>query len=183
VNPTPSPIDVLVHPVPAADWQVWAAFAPLLAAIIAAAIAGAALWQRRRADNRAEWWRRAQWALDASLSSQATRAKLGQQAISILGRSKLATPEDGVLLKIGTEDALEAAQGARPAAVRDPVDAGHEASHTETDTAQPSRRPESASTADRKVQIAAAKARITLDKLTGDATPQWIISLSEEAPG
>ncbi|WP_427007599.1 hypothetical protein [Pseudarthrobacter sp. H2] len=114
-TPSPSPLDVIVHAAPAADWQVWAAFAPLIAAVIAAAIAFAALWQRRRADNRAEWWRRAQWALDASISDQPTRAELGQQAINILGKSKLATPEDGVLLKIGTEDPLEAADRARQA--------------------------------------------------------------------
>ncbi|WIV29769.1 MULTISPECIES: hypothetical protein [Paenarthrobacter] len=35
---------------------------------------------------------------------------------------------------------------------------------------------------DRKVQIAAAKARITLDKLIGDVTPDWIIALSKEKP-
>jgi hypothetical protein len=93
----------------------------LIAAVIAAAIAFATLWQRRRADNRAEWWRRAQWALDASISDQPTRAELGQQAINILGKSKLATPEDGVLLKIGTEDPLEAADRARQAEAVDTV--------------------------------------------------------------
>ncbi|MCZ2403110.1 hypothetical protein IV498_07925 [Paenarthrobacter sp. Z7-10] len=90
-TPSPSPLDVFVHTAPAADWQVWAAFAPLLAAIVAALIAVAALWQRRRADNRAEWWRRAQWALDASMSDQLKRAEMGQEAINLLGRSKLAT--------------------------------------------------------------------------------------------
>jgi hypothetical protein len=106
-------LDVFVHNAAAADWQVWAAFAPLLAALVAAVIAFAALWQRSKADNRAEWWRRAQWALDASMSDQPTRAEMGQQAINILGKSKLATAEDGALLKIGTEDPLEAADRAR----------------------------------------------------------------------
>jgi hypothetical protein len=46
---------------------------------------------------------------------------LGQQAINILGKSKLATPEDGVLLKIGTEDPLEAADRARQAEAVDTV--------------------------------------------------------------
>jgi hypothetical protein len=123
VNPTPSPgpLDVFVHAAPAADWQVWAAFAPLIAAVLAALIAVFTLSQRRRADNRAEWWRRAQWALDASMSDQPKRAEMGQQAINLLGRSKLATPEDGVLLKIGTEDPLEAANSARLAEAADAV--------------------------------------------------------------
>lgn len=128
-SPSPTPLDVFVRTAPAADWQVWAAFAPLLAAIIAALIAAVALWQKHRSDNRAEWWRRAQWALDASMSEQPTRAEMGQQAINILGQSKLARPEDGALLKIGTEDPLEAADRARQAeehdmvALRDHVDA------------------------------------------------------------
>jgi hypothetical protein len=112
-TPSPSPLDVFVHAAPAADWQVWAAFAPVIAAVLAALIAFFTLWQRRRADNRAEWWRRAQWALDASMSDEPKRAEMGQQAINLLGRSKLATPDDGVLLKIGTEDPLEAAYSAR----------------------------------------------------------------------
>lgn len=121
--PTPpsSPIDVLVHNAPAADREVWAAFAPLIAAIVAALIAGAALWQKHRSDNRAEWWRRAQCALDASMSDQPTRAEMGQQAINILGQNKLARPEDGVLLRIGTEDPLEAANCARQAEANDTV--------------------------------------------------------------
>jgi hypothetical protein len=51
-----------------------------------------------------------------------------------------------------------------------------------TDSIAPSRRPASVSPQDRKVQIAAAKARITLDRLTGDLTPDWIIALSKEKP-
>lgn len=50
------------------------------------------------------------------------------------------------------------------------------------DSIAPSHRPASVSPQDRKVQIAAAKARITLDKLTGDVTPDWIIALSKEKP-
>lgn len=128
-SPSPTPLEVFVRTTPAADWQVWAAFAPLIAAIIAAFIAGAALWQKHRSDNRAEWWRRAQWALDASMSNEPRRAEMGQQAINLLGGSKLATAEDGVLLKIGTEDPLEAANSARlaeagdAAAISDHVDA------------------------------------------------------------
>lgn len=119
MNPTPSPIDVIVHASPAADWQVWAAFAPLIAAVVAGLIAGAALWQKRRADNRSEWWRRAQWALNASLSKNPSEAEMGQKAIDLLGRSKLATTEELALLRTGTEDPLEAADQARRAEAGD----------------------------------------------------------------
>ncbi len=51
-----------------------------------------------------------------------------------------------------------------------------------TESVTPSRRPASVKPEDRKVQIAAAKARVTLDRLTGDDTPEWIIALSKEMP-
>lgn len=55
-------------------------------------------------------------------------------------------------------------------------------SRADTDAIQPSRRPASVDPAQRKVQIAAAQARVTLDKLTHDVTPDWIIALSKEQP-
>ena len=100
---------MIVHSSQAADWHVWAAFAPLMAAVIAGLIAAAALLQKRRADNRAEWWRRAQWALDSSISPIKTQAEMGQKAIELLGQSHLATDEELAMLRIGTEDPLEAA--------------------------------------------------------------------------
>lgn len=53
---------------------------------------------------------------------------------------------------------------------------------SDVDSIAPSRRPASVTPQERKVQIAAAKARVTLDKLTGDVTPDWIIALSKEQP-
>ncbi len=53
---------------------------------------------------------------------------------------------------------------------------------SDCDAVAPSRRPASVKPEDRRVQIAAAKARITLDRLTGDPTPEWIIALSKEQP-
>lgn len=55
------------------------------------------------------------------MSDQPTRAEMGQQAINLLGQSRLARPEDGKLLRIGTEDPLEAANRARQAEANDPV--------------------------------------------------------------
>jgi hypothetical protein len=55
-------------------------------------------------------------------------------------------------------------------------------SQPSADSIAPSTRPASVSPQDRKVQIAAAKARITLDRLTGDLTPDWIVALSKEKP-
>lgn len=57
----------------------------------------------------------------------------------------------------------------------------HKRSPDDSDV-EPSKRPVSVDPADRKVQIAAARARITLDKLTGDQTEEWIVALSKEKP-
>lgn len=46
----------------------------------------------------------------------------------------------------------------------------------------PSRRPASVSKEDRAVQIAAAKARVTIDRRLGVRTEDWIIALSMEKP-
>ncbi|MGO4582800.1 hypothetical protein AB4Z38_02760 [Arthrobacter sp. 2RAF6] len=116
MNPSPSPLPVTVVAAPPEWWQILSALSPLavLAAAIVAAVVGLlSLRQKARADDRSEWWRRAQWALDASLSRSRSEAEMGQKAIDLLGRSELASSEELALLKIGTEDALEAADKAR----------------------------------------------------------------------
>ncbi|WAH99342.1 hypothetical protein [Arthrobacter sp. MMS18-M83] len=168
MNPIPSPFPVTVVAPPPEWWQILGALSPLavLAAAIVAAIVGLlSLRQKARADDRSEWWRRAQWALDASLSRSRSEAEMGQKAIELLGQSELASREELALLKVGTEDAILAAAKA-----------------SETRTLTPSQRPDSVSPEDRKVQIAAAKARVMLDRRLGEDTPGWIVALSAENP-
>ncbi|WP_460991171.1 hypothetical protein [Sinomonas soli] len=210
-TPSPSPFDVIVHMDPAPWWQTLAPYAPLLAAIIAAWIAWQTLKERSRADNQAEWWRRAQWAIDSSLSTDPDQAEMGQKAIEVLGSSKLATEEELELLKVATADPLEVfeaesalgvvAAGARvvdgPTGGPDNDGEGEMAaraskgvttSMTEkapaptSDGTAPVRR-RSSSSRDHRVQIAAAKARVTLDKRLRVATPKWIIDLANEKAG
>ncbi len=169
MNPSPSPLPVTVVAPPAEWWQILGALSPLavlVAAIVAALVGLLSLRQKARADNRSEWWRRAQWALDASLSRSRSEAEMGQKAIEILGQSELASREELALLKVGTEDELLAAAAA-----------------SETRALAPSQRPATVSAEDRKVQIAAAKARVVLDRRLGEDTPGWIIALSAEKPG
>jgi hypothetical protein len=106
-TPSPSPIDVFVHTAPPSDWQALAPFAPLLAALIAAIIAGAALAQKYRADNRAEWWRRAQWALDASVDDKEERQDIGLAVLEVLNTSKLAGPEEAQIIAEAWKRPLE----------------------------------------------------------------------------
>ncbi|MFC9350268.1 hypothetical protein [Arthrobacter sp. NPDC057013] len=85
------------------DWLRYAvAFAPLLAAVIAAWIAWRTLAQRREADRRDQWWKRTQWAIDLAMDRDSSRAVVGLVALKHLAASDLCTDEDYELLdKIG----------------------------------------------------------------------------------
>lgn len=82
-----------------------------MAALIAALIAGAALWQKRTADNRAEWWRRAQWALDAALDDKPERQDVGLAVLETLNTSKLAGAEEAQILAEAWKKPLEEGEG------------------------------------------------------------------------
>ena len=85
------------------DWLRYAAaFAPLLAAVIAAWIAWRTLAQRRHADRRDQWWKRTQWAIDLAMDRDFSRAIVGLVALKHLAASDLCTDEDYEMLdKIG----------------------------------------------------------------------------------
>ncbi|OOP65269.1 hypothetical protein BMF89_00005 [Arthrobacter sp. SRS-W-1-2016] len=131
MNAIPSPItvDVFVRTGPAEWWQILAALGPLAALLGAIPIAytvwrvrrhratagrslleqqrqtcATALAQQTEADDRAEWWRRTQWALDRSLDDNEGARRLGLATLDALARSDLAREED---LKV-----LHAARGA-----------------------------------------------------------------------
>lgn len=131
--PTPSPAQLAAAPLE--WWQNVALFSPaavLLAALIAALINWRILRQRTRADataleqkrvadqsaleqkssadSRAEWWRRAQWALDSSLSDDPDRAKLGLGIMTVLA-SNPPGPDEVRIITIAWEDPLQVAEG------------------------------------------------------------------------
>ena len=85
------------------DWLRYAAaFAPLLAAVIAGWIAWRTLAQRRQADRRDQWWKRTQWAIDLAMDRDFSRAIVGLVALKHLAASDLCTDEDYEMLdKIG----------------------------------------------------------------------------------
>ncbi|MGN7251556.1 MULTISPECIES: hypothetical protein [unclassified Arthrobacter] len=85
------------------DWLRYAAaFAPLLAAVIAGWIAWRTLAQRREADRRDQWWKRTQWAIGLAMDRDFSRAIVGLVALKHLAASDLCTDEDYEMLdKIG----------------------------------------------------------------------------------
>lgn len=56
------------------------------------------LSQKRQADARSEWWKRTQWALEASSSDNTTMYAYGAGLLDLLAESDLAGPEDKALL-------------------------------------------------------------------------------------
>ena len=147
-TPSPAPL----APVPLEWWQNVALFSPV-AVLLAAALAAvinffilrqrtqadvkaleqkriadeSALRQKKEADSKAEWWKRAQWALDSSLSDNPDRAKLGLEIMAVLAESAPGAEETRIIT-IGWEDPLAAAaetagetvaESQGPSAVRD----------------------------------------------------------------
>ncbi|MFK0009360.1 hypothetical protein ACIQTZ_20150 [Paenarthrobacter sp. NPDC090520] len=111
--PLPNPIDVNLHSGPAEWWQFLAGLTPL-AALIAAGIAGWIAWkslrQKSAADNRAEWWRRAQWAFDSILSDEPRRAQAGLRIIAVLAQDPPGA-EELKIIEGATDDSLGVAEG------------------------------------------------------------------------
>ncbi|HEX9086209.1 MAG TPA: hypothetical protein VF867_01625 [Arthrobacter sp.] len=110
--PTP-PIEVFVHSGGAEWWQIFAALSPL--AVLIAGAAGAfmawrTLRQKSVADNRSEWWKRTQWALDAVYSGDPKRGKVGLKVLQVLGESELAGDGELAVLEAAWEKPLENAE-------------------------------------------------------------------------
>lgn len=84
-----------------ATWEIVTAFAPFSALVAAFLIAGVAwrtLKQKRESDNRSEWWKRTQWALDATTSEDPVMIAYGEGMLKLLVESKMANKEDKQVL-------------------------------------------------------------------------------------
>ncbi|WP_049830951.1 hypothetical protein [Arthrobacter sp. RIT-PI-e] len=136
-NATQPPAPVVVDIVSdAAWWDPWVSFAPFVVAFVAllalwqrSLADGRALAQRHAADDRSEWWRRTQWALDAAFSDDVARRKAGIGALRILAESNLATAEElAVLDAVWTDDPEVAPDRGRWSAGR-LVDVGRQLRH------------------------------------------------------
>jgi hypothetical protein len=117
----PAPFEAALS-APAEWWQIVAALGPLavLAGAVLAAFIGwrtlrqkavadaQALRQRTRADDRAEWWKRTQWALDKALEEDEDAKAIGLASLAVLARSDLAREEELELLDIAWQSVTEA---------------------------------------------------------------------------
>lgn len=136
-------------------WNILEALGPL-ATLLAAAVAGFIAWQalkeRSLADRRSEWWSRAQWALEASLSADMERKATGLGVLALLAKSHLATEEEIEILATAAIKPLQ--EAALPKAL-------------------PERDGE-----DQYVKTNAARLCVTTDKRLGRATPAWVSALA-----
>lgn len=158
--PSPASISLALDATPAPWWEVLGALGPLailLGAIVAAVIGGFTFRQRALADDRSEWWRRAQWALDRALDDHPSTKALGLATLEVLAHSTLAHADELKLF-----DAAWASLNA--------PDDGERTMLGSKDMALPERR----------VQVAAARLRVTLDDRLGRVTPEEVKALAKE---
>ncbi|MER2133416.1 MAG: hypothetical protein ABS910_01915 [Arthrobacter sp.] len=103
----------------AADWAItWIPVLGPLGILVTALVAYVGYRQKLEADRRAQWWVRAQWALEASLSANPRRSLAGLAVLNDLKTSSLATREDRELFRlIGTTAREELLGGAGSGAV------------------------------------------------------------------
>ncbi len=162
--PTPVPVEVFLHSSPAEWWQIVAALAPV-AVLVAAAVGAFMAWQTLRqraiADDRAEWWKRTQWALDNALDQDEDTRALGLAALEVLAGSELARNEELELLDIAWNSVTGYEEP--PAAQHVPVKVSSPAT-----------------TSQHRVQVAAARLRVTLDRRLGRPTPDQTSALAKE---
>ncbi len=98
------------------------------AAVAAASIAYAGVVRsvrsQREATRRQQWWERARWALDLTLSDDSTTRTIGLEVLDALGSSEFATEHEFDLVDAATAPTLEAyASSAAPRADRGAADA------------------------------------------------------------
>ena len=85
----------------AAEWAItWIPVLGPLGILATALVAYFAYRQKLEADRRAQWWVRAQWALEASLSANPRRSLAGLAVLNDLKTSSLATREDRELFRL-----------------------------------------------------------------------------------
>jgi hypothetical protein len=82
-------------------WDIVAAFAPVgtfAAAVVAAFVGLNTIRQRSYSDRRAEFWRRTEWALEASVSPDPQLQAMGTMVLASLAKSDLIASEEELRL-------------------------------------------------------------------------------------
>lgn len=158
------PVEVVVRNDAPDAWDVLASLGPLailLAALIAAFIGWRSMQTQAEANRRAQWWERAEWALDASMAAHLDRRVVGLGVLALLAESSLAGEEEARILQVASNDSL-----AQKVTALEGVEAK-----------QPSAGV-SGATEDERVMAEAANLRVVTDRKLGRQTPEWIVDLA-----
>lgn len=157
-----------------------------VAALVALAVGIATVRQRDRADQRDQWWKRAQWALELTLSPHDELARRGFAVLGHLARSDLAAEDEkqllhafgelGLIRRLGLRHDDEGPTGGRDdARERCPVD------RFEQETEEQLRRRVTIPPQPSMPQVI-ARFLMEVDEELGRTTPQWIREVAEERP-
>ncbi|WP_334170878.1 hypothetical protein [Sinomonas sp.] len=82
-------------------WEIISAFAPVgtfAAAVVAAVIGLRTIRQRSYADRRAEFWRRTEWALEASVHPDPQMQTMATMVLASLAKSDLIASDEELML-------------------------------------------------------------------------------------
>lgn len=74
----------------------WAVLIPPFVVLV---VGGLAFWQKMKSDARAEWWRRAQWALESKASKNKDLKENGLSMLDVLTDSRLAGKDERKFLR------------------------------------------------------------------------------------
>jgi hypothetical protein len=90
------------------------------AAVVAAVVAFGAAWHQsqvqRESQRKEQWWNRAEWALNLTLSESAETRTVGFQTLKALSQSEWAAEHEGDVIAAATQRTLDDA--ARDAGIR-----------------------------------------------------------------
>ncbi len=73
-----------------------APWATVIVAAVALLVGGVTVWQRWLADQRDAWWKRAQWAIDKSLSEDPVEREIGSESMGVLTHAQVGVSEADV---------------------------------------------------------------------------------------
>jgi hypothetical protein len=154
-------------------WVEWvsalAPFATLVSAVIAGTIAVLSLAQRRRADAKAEWWRRFEWAADHVLDDDPHGQEVGVGTLLLLARSDLARAEELELVDATWGALLDEAA---PTGGRPVNDAPRHRTTGEGGQLTAQSAPGDAVVT--RAQVRAARARLEIASRLGTTPPPWV---------
>jgi hypothetical protein len=160
----PDPVEVVVRSDGADGWEILASLGPLailLAALIAAFIGWRSMQTQAEAHRRSQWWERAEWALDAAMSSNMDRRVIGLGVLALLAESNLAGEEEARILQVASNDSL-----AQPVTILEDVEAEPPSTRAAESSQQES------------IRVQAARLRTVTDQKLGRQTPEWIVGLA-----